>query len=190
MEVHLNADNTDGIQILGNVFSQNRKSGIYLRTEGAGGLKQAMIQGNICRQHGDTGSANDNNLRVDMNTTEPLITDNPFYSNLFPVQNVRFWTGRTHNNLTVRGDKVVAVGGTTAWTEAGTYTACRIVGSDGYNPQGPAAITVGATPYTYTAGKTPEVVYIDGGTRSAVVKSGTTLLHLRDARSQCHPTRP
>jgi len=45
----------------------------------------------------------------------------------------------------------------------------------GYNPQGPASITVTASPFTYTAGSSPEVVYILGGTVSLIVKSGTTL---------------
>lgn len=45
----------------------------------------------------------------------------------------------------------------------------------GYNPVGISTITPGASPYTYTAGKTHETVYIYGGTVSDVsVGSSTT----------------
>jgi hypothetical protein len=38
----------------------------------------------------------------------------------------------------------------------------------GYNPVGQSAITVGASPFTYTAGSSPETVYIYGGTVSNI----------------------
>jgi len=44
-----------------------------------------------------------------------------------------------------------------------------------FAPQGVAAITVGASPFTYTAGDTAEVIYITGGTVSLVVKNGITV---------------
>jgi hypothetical protein len=45
----------------------------------------------------------------------------------------------------------------------------------GYNPVGMSSISVGSSPFTYTAGPTPEVVYIQGGTVSAVVRGSTTI---------------
>ena len=45
----------------------------------------------------------------------------------------------------------------------------------GYNPVGLASITVGASPFTYTAGGSPETVYISGGTVSDISKGGTTI---------------
>ncbi len=45
----------------------------------------------------------------------------------------------------------------------------------GYNPVGPSAITVGASPFTYTAGVTPETVYIQGGTVSNITIGGTSV---------------
>lgn len=38
----------------------------------------------------------------------------------------------------------------------------------GYNPVGQSAITVGASPFTYTAGACPETIYISGGTVTRV----------------------
>jgi hypothetical protein len=43
------------------------------------------------------------------------------------------------------------------------------------NPSGPTAITVTASPFTYTAGGSPEVVYINGGTVSDVSTGATTI---------------
>lgn len=48
-------------------------------------------------------------------------------------------------------------------------------GNPGYTGGGPAAVTVTSSPMTYTAGRTPEVLYIDGGMGVQVVKSGVTL---------------
>jgi hypothetical protein len=48
----------------------------------------------------------------------------------------------------------------------------------GYNPVGIVAITVGASPYTYTAGSSPETVYVQGGTISEISRGapGGTLI--------------
>lgn len=51
----------------------------------------------------------------------------------------------------------------------------QILNNKGYNPQGPAAITVTASPFTYTAGLTPEVVYVAGGTVTSLVKNSINL---------------
>lgn len=51
----------------------------------------------------------------------------------------------------------------------------RIINNRGYNPQGTATIVVGASPFTYTAGATPEVIYIRGGTVSDISKDGRTV---------------
>ena len=44
-----------------------------------------------------------------------------------------------------------------------------------FNPAGVSAITVGGSPFTYTAGGTPEAVYLTAGTVSLIVKNGVTL---------------
>jgi hypothetical protein len=55
----------------------------------------------------------------------------------------------------------------------GTHNVIRNV--VGYNPVGQAAITVGASPFTYTAGPSPEVVYIAGGTVTQI-RIGSTVI--------------
>lgn len=43
------------------------------------------------------------------------------------------------------------------------------------DPPGVSAITVGASPYTYTAGDRPEAIYIRAGTVSVIAKNSTTI---------------
>ena len=45
----------------------------------------------------------------------------------------------------------------------------------GYNPLGPSTVSVGASPFTYTAGLTVETLYLYGGMVSSVTKGGVTL---------------
>jgi hypothetical protein len=48
----------------------------------------------------------------------------------------------------------------------------RVESNIGYNPVGGSNITVTASPFTYTAGPSPETVYINGGTISQTVTAG------------------
>ncbi|MFZ9585585.1 MAG: right-handed parallel beta-helix repeat-containing protein [Pseudohongiellaceae bacterium] len=49
----------------------------------------------------------------------------------------------------------------------------RIIDNPGYNPVGSTSITVGASPYTYTASPCPETVYVSGGTVSQISHNST-----------------
>jgi hypothetical protein len=74
---------------------------------------------------------------------------------------------------------------TTNITSAGTNNV--IVNNLGYNPVGPASITVGASPFTYTAGPSPETIYVWGGTVSQinVDKNGGSLTTIAASQSNC-----
>jgi hypothetical protein len=61
---------------------------------------------------------------------------------------------------------------TSGLTLAGTLTNSRVEGNAGYNPVGTANITVGASPFTYSAGPSPETIYILAGTVSSVSTGG------------------
>jgi nitrous oxidase accessory protein NosD len=45
----------------------------------------------------------------------------------------------------------------------------------GYNPVGPSSISVGASPFTYTAANTPETVHVFDGVVSSITKNGVQL---------------
>jgi len=51
----------------------------------------------------------------------------------------------------------------------------EIRGNTGLNPVGLSAISVGSSPYTYTAHAIPETIYITGGTVSSITKGGTQI---------------
>jgi hypothetical protein len=78
-------------------------------------------------------------------------------------------------NINVQSNTLT--GNTTSINNASASTGMFIAGNPGYNPVGPAAITVTASPFTYTAGASPETVYIWNGVVSSVTfdKNGGAL---------------
>jgi len=48
----------------------------------------------------------------------------------------------------------------------------RVMDNIGYNPVGISRITVDTSPFTYTAGLSPETVYVSGGTVTSITKGG------------------
>jgi len=63
----------------------------------------------------------------------------------------------------------------------------RVMNVIGYNPVGVSSITPGASPYTYTAGTSPETVYVYGGTVSDITQGGVTLATASPAQFQLGP---
>ena len=76
---------------------------------------------------------------------------------------------------------------TVAISSAAGAVSNGIFTNPGFNPVGPAAITVTASPFTYTAGASPESVYIFSGTVSAVTfdKNGGGLGTVACGASPC-----
>lgn len=62
----------------------------------------------------------------------------------------------------------------------GTGTHTNVSNNMGFNPRGPSAFYAGASPYTYTAGHSPEVVYINAGTVSSIVVNGVNIFQNTD----------
>ncbi len=80
--------------------------------------------------------------------------------------------GGGNNNLVATNILLAGLTGTVNPAGANSVVANNI----GYNPQGVAAITVTASPFTYTNNDSvPETVYISGGTVSAVAKNSITV---------------
>lgn len=65
-------------------------------------------------------------------------------------------------------------------------TTATFLNNPGYNPVGPADITVTASPMTYTSGASPEMVYIKGGTVSEVARGSIVVC----AASPCQTFLP
>jgi hypothetical protein len=79
----------------------------------------------------------------------------------------------TSANVVFNGGSMNGNGTTVSNTASGTGNAIRNI--TGYNPVGAAAVTTSASPYTYTAGASPETLYFSASTGiSAVTQSGGT----------------
>jgi parallel beta-helix repeat protein len=66
---------------------------------------------------------------------------------------------------------------------------CQIANNDGHNPIGMLAITVTASPFTYTAGPTQETVFIRGGTVSLITIDGSTIFVASPATVELPPNK-
>lgn len=83
-------------------------------------------------------------------------------------------TGTTDNVFVGAGVKLT--GNTTPLTYSASGSNNKIEGAIGYPATGAIAITVGASPFTYTAGPTPEAIYVNAGTVSLIAVNGVGML--------------
>jgi hypothetical protein len=91
----------------------------------------------------------------------------------------------TNTNLLIQGVDVSQGNSTPISYPAGVTG--RVEGNPGFNPLGPSAVTVTASPFTYTAGLTPESVCITGGTVSGVTIGGLTVAAATNSCVQLAP---
>jgi len=91
-------------------------------------------------------------------------------------------------------DRMVVQGNTFTGNDSGTITFAsftstnsRVLDNAGYNPVGQSAISVGASPFTYTAGVVPEEIYLYGGTVSSITRGGTVVANASPARIALPP---
>lgn len=143
------------VHIVGNDIYNNQGYGIRLGAGGAGSLdiNYCVIENN--KFYDDQGSPlQDGPILLNENTSVDLL------------------------GCVIRNNH--AIGHTSANNDidnAANFAATevKIYGNTGHNPVGPSSITVGSSPFTYTAGPSPETVHIRTGNVSAVVKGGVTL---------------
>lgn len=90
-------------------------------------------------------------------------------------------------NITIEGNDLY--GNATSSFNTGAISTLVVRNNTGYNPIGQSSITVTASPFTYTAGNSPEDVFINGGTVSAIAKGGTTLASSSPAMVHLEPNQ-
>ena len=71
---------------------------------------------------------------------------------------------------------------------AGTLVGCRVTDNTGHTPAGIGPLAPGPSPWTYTAGPAPEVLYLSGGSVRAVAKGGGQIAARRPSPWSCAPT--
>lgn len=74
--------------------------------------------------------------------------------------------------ITITDNSMQGNGGVAIFNYGTLGANCRIVNNKGFNPVGGGVVTVTASPFTYTAGPSPETIYITGGTLSVIETGG------------------
>lgn len=168
------------IVVSANRCRANGSSGINFSNTASGSVLQyCSVVDNICSTNTSHG------ILLTGNVTNIRVADNVCRSNTSNGIRLSSQSSNVPDSNIVENN-TVAGNGTQIGESGDTNTILRA--NKGFNPQGIAAISVGASPYTYTAGFTPEVIYISGGTVSAVVKSATTLFAQSNVTVRLEPS--
>jgi hypothetical protein len=181
----------DTLVIKDNYITKSTNAGILLL--GAGGFKDVDIIGNSLSNNGQSPSltryATGISVAAAGTVARLRVMANSSYDNQgSPTQAYglivdtttvtgAFISGNDFSN-NVSGGINITGGGTVAGS---------IIGNKGYNPLGASSVTPGASPWTYTAGNTPETLYLRGGTVSGVVKNSQTLFTATPAQIDLMP---
>jgi hypothetical protein len=146
------------------------------------GIKNLMISGNKIAGNSSIG-LNLNNI-----TLGALVTGNRIgTAGGFGVNGIGVAITGTSNFISVIGNDLRL--NTTVLTNSASGTGNRVEQNFGYNPVGAFSITVTASPFTYTAGASPETIYINAGTVSLIAVSGTSVLQSTDKTVQLSPNQ-
>ena len=153
-----------------------------------GGIN-GIIKGNTC-----TGTLNA--IALNAGSTNWDVSDNILGASSASVVTIAGTQNGIHDNQVLSGNIVEQAGANNnnihdnnvaggSITIVGTASVAR--NNPGFNPQGAATIAVTASPFTYTAGPTPETVYISGGTVSIVAKNAITLFTATNCNVNLEP---
>jgi hypothetical protein len=174
----LNANNFERLSVRNNDVYLSGNSGILLTTAGSGVFKNLQVTGNRSLSNGTASTTTYDGLRVDAGVTVGDVSNNVLADTQgSPTQRyglVFISASRTYSSLNVQNNSFA--GNVTAGFNGLPATlSLSWFQNTGVPTIGPATISVGASPYTYTAGQTPEIVYITGGTITSIVRGGVTL---------------
>jgi hypothetical protein len=147
-----------GLQILNNFFVIGGPSqfGIIVAQAGHCQIAYNQLQGL------NSSSGNGIVIGTQVSGAPCMVSHNDIYG--WTNSGLGIWLQSASAGVLVDGNTFV--GNTTNIINQGSNNV--IINNPGYNPVGPAGITVSASPFTYTAGSSPETIYIFGGTVSQV----------------------
>lgn len=141
------------------------------------GCQRVRLQNLNFYNNGRSSSGNKWGLEIGPGSASNIFVKNNSFINStrYPGTNQKGITiANGASNVTLEGNDVSQLGAFTT-INPGTGSSHIIRNNKGYNPIGASAISVGASPFTYTAGYTPETIYITGGTVSSIAKNSITL---------------
>lgn len=184
--------NSDRNIVMGNMVRQSSSYGIRIL-----GGSDNEISNNIVINPG-TVASKAQCIRID-NATSATTNNNTVQGNrCIDDQDANSWTtGKTTNNMiTITSTNSptnnrlitnVLDAGASAARISDSGVTSFIKNNSGYNPVGTSAVSVGASPYVYTAGSSPEAIYATGGTVSSIVKNGVTIFTSTPATISLEP---
>lgn len=169
----------DDFTITGNTITFNNKEGIKLGVGIGGEIYHGVITGNEFRRN--SNSLDNGYSHILVNGSGDTLSKSTIVANVF---------GKVYSAEENDAKYAIEINGSQAsnflisenWIDTqgvgyilNSGTDIRIINNPKYNPVGTSSITVGASPFTYTAGSSPETIYIRGGTVSNISKNSTTL---------------
>jgi hypothetical protein len=172
----------DGIVFTGCEFTDNGDSGLLVVGTG---IKNWSVVG------GHSGGNTNAGIRAANGTSDFLISGHMAGTIAGRGANAKGITidAAPSNNYVIDGCSVV--GNTTFSIEdLGTGSNARVTNNLGYNgAANVSGLTVGASPWTYTAGHTPENIYVSGGTVSEIRVDGQIILNSTGATVPLAPNQ-
>lgn len=178
------------ITITGNDIHDHVASGIEIGTSVSGAsYKHVVITNNVIWNNGKGNGSFCAGIRIAEAIADLQILNNRCFDDQGTQTQVegllvgatRVVTGGKIEGNDFRDNKTRGI------TLSGTLTSVDVRNNAGYNPIGTSAITVTASPFTYTAGNSPEDVYISGGTVSSIAKNSSTLFTATDKLVHLEP---
>lgn len=170
----------DSLDVTDNKILNSGAAGIAFINAGTGGaIKNLVINGNTIANNGLTTAVDafKTGVYFGVNVTNLTMNDNTMYDDNTGTQKYgvtveaaisvlqAFVNDNNLKNVATQAINILATGALSGW----------VSNNPGYNPQGAVALSPGGSPWTYTAGNTPEVVYLAGGTVSNVTKNAISI---------------
>ncbi len=181
----INISNGNNNVVIGNHLSLNITHGIYVQWADNNIVVENQANSNtqdgIRIKNGENNLINGNQVNSNSGNGIQLYTlGNPPNSEYNMISGNRT-TGNSGHGIKILANCIdnfiiqnYCTGNITgAISDVGTGTIIR--DNIGYNPVGASSITVTASPFTHTAGASPETIYVRAGTVSNISKGGTTL---------------
>lgn len=167
--INASANNLE-MNIVGCVASQNAYSGMNVSAN------LVTLTGNTCTDNGaNTGATAEQRSGMRLATGRIIAQANVLTNRIAGAGTQQNGIHLTDGvNCVIEGNNV-AGNMAAGIVIAGTSTTNRITGNPGYNPSAMDTVTPGTSPWTYTAGPTPEDLYVKGGTISLIVSESQTL---------------
>jgi len=166
------------VNITDNYVTNCASAGIAIVTSsGTPSFTNFTISGNTCSNNATVTSTDSHKAGIWLQGTVTGLTmqNNYCFDNGSSTQKygISYETGFSVTKALITGNHVHD-NTTQGFNILGTLTGW-ISDNWGYNPVGASSLTPGSSPWTYTAGSTPEIIYLYGGTVSSVAKNSVTL---------------